>query len=185
MVSPGRAPQLDPAQQRRLAQLMRDYFDFAWRTLRRLGVAEIDLQDATQSVFGVVASKLPSIAVEREKSFVFGTAMRVASHARRARQRKRETPLEDAGTLWDESPDPEQALERRQAVEQLAEILASMDESARSAFVLFELEQLTLAEIAKLLQVPLGTVSSRLRRAREHFQRAVAGPAPALEARDG
>ena len=163
---------------------MRDYFAFAWRTLRRLGVAEPDLQDAVQNVFAVVASKLPSIALEREKSFVFGTAMRVASHARRARRRKREAPLEEAGTLWDKAPDPEQALERSRAVEQLAEILTGMDEPSRSVFVLFELEQLTLAEIASLEQIPLGTVSSRLRRAREHFQRAVAGPAPALEVRD-
>jgi RNA polymerase sigma-70 factor, ECF subfamily len=184
MVSPGRAPQLDPAQQRRLEQLMRAYFDLAWRTLRRLGVAEADLQDAAQSVFGVVASKLPSISVEREKSFVFGTAMRVASTARRSQRRKREAPLEDAGTLWDHAPDPEQALERRQAVSQLAEILSGMDEPARSVFVLFELEQLTLAEIAELEQVPVGTATSRLRRARQYFQRAVAGPSPALEAVD-
>jgi RNA polymerase sigma-70 factor, ECF subfamily len=158
----------------RLRELVREHLDFVWRTLRRLGVAPSDLQDNVQAVFSVVADKLPQIGAGSEKSFVFGTALRVASHARRARQRKRETTLEDAGSLYDPGLDPEQALERAQAVEQLAEILQGMDDGTRAVFVLFELEQLTMAEIARMQQLPLGTVASRLRRAREYFQGAVA-----------
>jgi RNA polymerase sigma-70 factor, ECF subfamily len=160
--------------EQRLHEVVRQQSDFVWRSLRRLGVREADLQDAAQSVFAVVASKLSSIAEGSEKSFVFGTVMRVASHSRRSRRRKREAPLEEAGLLLATAPDPEQALQRNQAVEQLAEIMAGMDESTRAVFVLFELEQLTMAEIARMQGAPLGTIASRLRRAREHFQAAVA-----------
>jgi RNA polymerase sigma-70 factor, ECF subfamily len=164
---------LHRAQEQRLRQMVQAHFNFAWRTLRRLGVAEADLPDAAQQVFSVVAEKLALISESAEKSFIFGTALRVASHARRAKRRKREAPLEDAGTLLDAAPNPEQALQRSQAIEQLAEILDGMDETSRAVFVLFELEQLTMAEIARLQRVPLGTVASRLRRAREQFHVAV------------
>src|SRR5687768_12326863 len=109
-----------PPGEQRLRQLVREHFALVWRTLRRLGVAEADLQDAAQSVFVVVGEKLHSIAKDREQSFVFGTALRVASHTRRSRRRKREAPLEDAGVLWDGAPTPEEALARTQALEQLA-----------------------------------------------------------------
>lgn len=173
MASRVAASKLQVKDQRRLSQLVQAYFEFTWRTLRRLGVAEADLQDGVQSVFRVVALKLGNIAEGREQSFVFGTALRVAAHCRRANQRRRETPLEDAGTLWDRAPNPEEALQRSEAIEQLAKILDGMDESLRAVFVLFELEQLTMLEISQLLQLPPGTVASRLRRARELFQLAI------------
>ena len=44
----------------------------------------------------------------------------------------------------------------------------------RAPFVLFELEEMPTAEIAKVLELPLGTVASRLRRARDDFQKIVA-----------
>jgi RNA polymerase sigma-70 factor, ECF subfamily len=161
-----------PAGEQRLRQLVREHFALVWRTLRRLGVAEADLQDAAQSVFVVVGEKLHSITTDREQSFVFGTALRVASHTRRSRRRKREASLEEAGVLWDGAPTPEEALERTQALDRLAAILNGMDEQLRSVFVLFELEQLTMIEIARLEQLPLGTVASRLRRARQYFKNA-------------
>ena len=49
-----------------------------------------------------------------------------------------------------------------------------MPEDLRTAFVLFELEELTGPEVAEVLGVPLGTTASRLRRAREHFQSSIA-----------
>lgn len=173
MAPPSSATRRSPASEQRLRQLVVLHHDFVWRTLRRLGVHEADLPDATQSVFTVVAEKLASIAVDRERSFVFGTSLRVASDARRSRRRRREAALEDAETLTDAAPSPEEALELNQARERFAEILHGMDEAQRAVFVLFELEQLTMIEIARLSDVPLGTVASRLRRARDHFRAAV------------
>ena len=163
----------DSVQDRRLRAIVTQHFDFAWRNLQRLGVVDADLQDAAQGVFAIVADKLPAIAEGSEKSFIFGTALRVASHARRRRNNRREVSLEGAKGVWDAAVDPEEALQRVQAVEQLAQILDTMDEPIRATFVLFELEQLTMAEIAGLQRIPPGTVASRLRRARDQFQAAV------------
>ena len=49
-----------------------------------------------------------------------------------------------------------------------------MDESLRAVFVLYEIEEMNLGEIARFLRVPRGTVASRLRRARAQFRKNVA-----------
>jgi RNA polymerase sigma-70 factor, ECF subfamily len=49
-------------------------------------------------------------------------------------------------------------------------LLASLPLDLRTVFVLYELEELTMAEIARALDLPMGTVASRLRRARETFE---------------
>jgi RNA polymerase sigma-70 factor (ECF subfamily) len=66
-------------------------------------------------------------------------------------------------------PGVEELIDRRRARELLDEILAAMTMELRLVFVLFEVEQLTMAEIARMLELPPGTVASRLRRAREDF----------------
>ncbi len=156
----------------RCARLLRDNLDFIARTLRRLGVAEADVEDATQRVFVVAADRLDHIEADRERSFLFGTAKRIAMATRRTRTARLEEPEEAASAVADPSPDPEQALGRRRARQLLDEILDAMPMELREIFVMYELEQLTMAEIATLVEVPAGTVASRLRRARELFQEA-------------
>ena len=159
----------DPLHEQRLRGVIEDNLHLVWRTLRRLGVDEAELEDATQKVFWVVSQKLGAIAADRERSFVFGTSLRVASHARRAHKRRREQALEDMAHPADRGPSPEDAVAQRQALDLLARILDGMPDLLRETFVLYELEQLSMVEIADMAQVPLGTVASRLRRAREHF----------------
>jgi RNA polymerase sigma factor (sigma-70 family) len=67
----------------------------------------------------------------------------------------------------------EDLLDRAKARTVLDAVLAEMPVTLRSVFVLFELEQLSTVEIAELLGVPRGTVASRLRRAREDFEKRV------------
>ncbi|MCU0686761.1 MAG: sigma-70 family RNA polymerase sigma factor [Polyangiaceae bacterium] len=155
----------------RLRRLVDTYFDFIWRSLRRLGVPEADADDAAQQVFLVVARKLPSIDPNNERSFLFGTALRVASDARRARRRRREDPT-DPGSAEpsDNAPGPEDLVAQRRARALLDEVLETMPLDLQTVFVLFELEELPTPDIASLLGIPVGTVASRLRRAREEFQ---------------
>lgn len=154
----------------RLREILETHLGFVWRTLRNLGVCESDLEDETQKVFLVLAQHLPSLDDSALRSFLFGTARRIAARSRRTRMRRREAALED----WLESADtrasPEQKAEDSQSLRLLVAILDTMPDEQRETFMLYELEQLTLAEIAELGQVPLGTVASRLRRARGHFQ---------------
>ena len=52
-------------------------------------------------------------------------------------------------------------------------ILEGMPDNLKEAFILFELEDMTVPQIAELLGIPTGTVASRLRRARALFQKCV------------
>ena len=68
-----------------------------------------------------------------------------------------------------DSPTQEELSDQLRARLLLDRILSEMTAELREVFVLFELEELAVAEVAELLSIPIGTVGSRLRRAREEF----------------
>ncbi len=153
-----------------------EHLAFVWRALRRLGVREADLPDAVQDVFLVVHRKLPEFeGRSKVTTWLFGIAMRVAKDRSRLAHVRRQVDDEDAvAGCIDESADVGAEAERRQAALILEGILEGLPIEQRAVFMLFELEGMTGEAIADLLEVPLGTVYSRLRLAREAFQRAVA-----------
>lgn len=159
--------------EQRLARIVRRDLAFVWRTLRRFGLTAADADDAAQQVFVIVSKRLAQIKPESERSFLFGTAMRIAARSRRAAHRRKE--LEPIALEEREDPhaDLDSLLQQRQARAVLDEILDRMPVELKAVFVLYELEQLTMAEIATTLDLPAGTVASRLRRARENFHAAV------------
>jgi RNA polymerase sigma-70 factor (ECF subfamily) len=123
-----------------------------------------------QRVFLTASQKLAEIAVGRERSFLFSTAAFAAANARRAHARRREVmddELLDAQV--DPSPDGERVVEMKERRRLLDQVLAEMPDDLRTVFVLFVLEGMSSPEIAELLEIPTGTVASRLRRAREAF----------------
>lgn len=158
-----------PSDAARLEAMVRENASFVWRSVRRLGVAQGDADDAAQQVLLIAARKLGAIAVGSERAFLFATALRVASKARRSSDRRREVGDDDLGERRDSAPGPEELLDRRRARALLDAVLDEMALEERAVFVLYEIEQLTMLEIAELLQIPQGTVASRLRRAREDF----------------
>jgi RNA polymerase sigma-70 factor (ECF subfamily) len=160
--------------EKRWRAIVRDHVDFIWRALRRLGVLEADLADAAQQVFLVLARKLNLVHEGSERGFLFQTAFRVASDNRRTRARRREVPDDLLALQPDERPGPDQDLEARHRRAQLDRILDRMPMDLRAVFVLSELEELTMAQIAEMMSTPPGTVASRLRRARVAFSEHVA-----------
>jgi RNA polymerase sigma-70 factor (ECF subfamily) len=163
-------PAMEPA---RLRAMMDLHFDFVWRQLRRLGLAPDLADDATQQVFIVASRKLQEIAPGRERSFLLGTAIRVASDTRRRSARRREVASDQAAETIDTAPRADELLDQQRARAMLDDVLSSMPVDLRTVFVLFELEEMTVPEIGELLELPPGTVSSRLRRARAQFEGAV------------
>lgn len=155
----------------RLAHLLEEHADFVWRSVRRLGVPESSADDAVQQVFLTLQSKLSSVAEGKERAFLFAVAMNVAAHARRTLARRREVDEDEAEDVVDGAPLPDEALDQRRARALLDEILDAMDLELRGVFVMHELEEMTMAEIAEVLALPPGTIASRLRRAREDFQK--------------
>jgi RNA polymerase sigma-70 factor (ECF subfamily) len=153
----------------RVTRMVQAHHDFIWRLLRRLGVPSADTDDATQRVFMIASRRVADIAVGSERSFLFGTALRVAPETIRAA--RRQAPLdEEAHERRDSSPGPEELTAQSRAREALEEILTAMPLELRTVLVLFELEQMTKTEVAELLELPVGTAVSRLRRAREEFR---------------
>jgi RNA polymerase sigma-70 factor (ECF subfamily) len=101
------------------------------------------------------------------------TATRVAADVRKKRARARETlDPETIAAQPSAAPLPDELLDRGRARRWLDIVLNEMPDEQRSVFVLFELEEMTMATIAESLGLAPGTVASRLRRARATFEAA-------------
>lgn len=166
--SPAAAAPAIPSDPGRLERVVRADYRFIWRLLRRLGVPQSQAEDAAQQVFLIVAERLPDITAGRERSFAFGTALRVSQSLRR--RRHRELPSEHVAERSSAGPGAEELLDQQRAREHLERVLSQMPLELRTVLILFELESMTSPEIAALIDIPLGTVASRLRRARALFR---------------
>jgi RNA polymerase sigma-70 factor, ECF subfamily len=158
----------------RLAELLRQHYARVWRTLRQIGVDEACADDAAQEVFIVLSRKLLDVREGSERSFLLSTAVRVAANYRRT-GRVRHEVVDDRAVAAERDPEPnvEQLLDQKRMRRALDELLDGWPDEIRTAFVLFELEGLSVPEISELTDTKQGTVASRLRRARELFQAGV------------
>jgi RNA polymerase sigma-70 factor (ECF subfamily) len=153
-----------------LRTLFERHYGSVWRLLRRFGVPAAELDDQAQEVFWVAARRLTDLQPGRETAFLYGVALRVASNVvRRARAAPGSAHVEQFEALIDPQPSPEEQLDQRQARQLLDQVLSRLPLELRTAFVLFELEGISVSEIAELEGIPVGTASSRLRRARQEF----------------
>lgn len=165
------------ARDQRIRRLVDAHFDAVWRLVRRLGVPENEADDAAQRAFVVAVRRLDEIDPNRERAYLMGIAARTASETRRTLRRRREDAVAEDAEWADPAPDPESQIDRRRARARLDAIVASMPVEIGTVFVLREIEGMTLPEIAQMHGIPLGTATSRLRRARELFRKGCAdGP---------
>jgi RNA polymerase sigma-70 factor (ECF subfamily) len=152
----------------------RRHAPLVWRVLRRLGVPPADTEDVAQDVFTVVYRKLPGFAGRSTlRTWICGIAVKRALDYRRRGHVRREvataTPVEqvaDAPQLA--------AVERREARACLDHLISELDEEKRVVFVLYEIEELTMAEVAEAAGCPLQTAYTRLHTARRQVEAAVA-----------
>lgn len=147
----------------------RAYFDFVWRTLRRLGVPQSSLDDAAQEVFLVVHRRFSDFHPgTSEKAWLFAIAQRVASDQRRSARRKTSqlVPLSEHAST---SAGPFEGALSRQAHDLVIDFLVTLDEERRMTFILSELEQMAAPEIARLARVNLNTVYYRIASSRRAF----------------
>lgn len=159
------------AERRARLERLATHFDRVWRFVRRMGAPAHLADDLAQESFAITATNLVRIEPGKEAAYFLSTAIRKVRETRRGFARVSDVPPEpisrDAGAdaLLDEA--------RARAV--LDASLGELDPDLRAVFVLHELEDLTMAEIAEALEIPSGTVASRLRRAREHWSAVVRG----------
>jgi RNA polymerase sigma-70 factor (ECF subfamily) len=147
-----------------------EYAPFMWRSLRRLGVREPDLADACQEAFLVVHRKLSEFDGRSTlRTWLFGICLRLASNWRRriyARPEIATDSVPDSAEL----PIQGEAMQRRQARVLLDGILDQLDEEKRAVFVLYELENWPMNEVAAAAECPLQTAYSRLHAARRQVE---------------
>lgn len=161
----------------RLAAIVTDHFEFVWRLLRRNGLTPEDADDATQQVFMTATQKLDRIRPGSERTFLYGTALRVAANARRSTRRRGFAQLLPE-THPDRGAGPEARVELARAWALVDTLLAALPGELARVLALAEIEELEVKEIAELERIPVGTAASRLRRARERFQQELAARGP-------
>jgi RNA polymerase sigma-70 factor (ECF subfamily) len=162
------------------AEVYETYFKFVWRSARRLGTPEPNLDDVVQEIFMVAFRRQDEFEGRSSvKTWLYGIVFNVVRSHRRelaqkhpqalAGERRAETDL-----LVDDADGPHERASKNEAAQVVDRFLDGLDDDRRAVFVLAELEQLTAPEIATVVNAPLNTVYSRLRLARLDFAKAVA-----------
>jgi RNA polymerase sigma-70 factor, ECF subfamily len=174
----GMAVSTDDAEARARAfrTLYETQLDFVWRNLRRLGVSDSEAEDRAQEVFVVAHRRFDEFEDRGRgpRAWLFQIVLRVASDARRHKRRHPEFP--DGGDAVERvsvEPAQAEAMTRRDNLARLDAALSVLDLDRRAVLVLHEIEEMTAPEIAQVLNVPLNTVYSRLRVAREKLEQAL------------
>jgi RNA polymerase sigma-70 factor (ECF subfamily) len=168
--------------------IYRQYFDFVWSSVRRLGVSPAATDDIVQEVFIVIHARLHTLErPEALRSWIYGIVRRTVSGHHRSRRVK-----EASGAALAVEPDtqpqprtPLDLVEQNAKVQLLFSLLEGIDEAKREVFMMAELDELTVPEIAEILEIPLNTAYSRLRAARQAFEQALVRHDARLERRGG
>jgi RNA polymerase sigma-70 factor (ECF subfamily) len=165
--------------------LYRQYFDFVWSSVRRLGVSPAAADDVVQEIFIVIHSRLHTLEKpDALRSWIYSVVRRTVSGHHRAKR-----SMQASGEVLAAEPEarrfpatPLDIAEQNDKVKLLFSLLDELDEPKREVFMMAELDELTVPEIAEILEIPLNTAYSRLRAARQAFEEALAQRSTPLEA---
>lgn len=152
--------------------IYREYFDFACRSLRLLGVSSDALEDAAQDVFSIASRRLGEFEGRSSiKTWIFAIVQGVASNRRRM-QRRKHAPLEplQPDDTAAEGPTPEAEAQAAQSVAMIQAFCDNLDEGRRALLVLGLIEGVPMRELASTLGIPLHTAYSRIRALRQSLE---------------
>lgn len=161
------------------------YKDPVWRLARRMSRTDEDALDATQEIFVRVWRGLPGFrGASKLSTWVFQVAWNcLRSRHRRSRGALHLVEVPTASTdpaegieVRDPAPDPERQAVATQLLERVDAALGRLPDEQRAVIWLRDAEGLSYEEIARALDVPIGTVRSRLARARAALREAVERP---------
>jgi RNA polymerase sigma-70 factor (ECF subfamily) len=153
-----------------LLQLHRSYFDFTWRSLRNLGVARLDLEDAVQDVWLAAHRQLGTFeGRSTPRTWLFGITLNTArNYRRRARRHPSAAPLSDQVATLGPSPDVEH--EGSEALALVRRFVEQLEEPRRILFVVYLMENVPAAEVAEILGIDPPTLYERARQLRRSFR---------------
>jgi RNA polymerase sigma factor (sigma-70 family) len=148
------------------------HLNAAYRFARCLAPSPSDADDLVQEAILRAYRGFDGLRGADAKAWLLTIVRNCHSTARRQEQRRGLVPLpdendeQDGRALIDTGPDPESASIRRDEQRTLEKLIAGMPENYREALILREIEDLGYQEIAAVINVPIGTVMSRLESAR-------------------
>jgi RNA polymerase sigma-70 factor (ECF subfamily) len=171
-------PTVEGAQVAEFQTIFESHFPYVCRSLRRLGVAEAEVEDLAQELFVTVYDRLASYDRARPiRPWLFAFAVRIAAnHKRGARVRREIVDGENVAPV--EQGTPEDHLSDRRRQEIVLKALERVPVERRAALVLHDVDGFAAPEIAEALGIPINTVYSRVRVARQELQRAIERLAP-------
>lgn len=149
--------------------LYREHFDFVFRSVRRLGIAEAQIDDVVQEVFLIALRRLADFQLgTNARAWLFSIASRTSANHRRGQRRNllRHAPLQD---LADVAPSPFERAACRDAARVLQRFLDELSDDKRDLFILSELEGMSGPELAAIYDANLNTVYARIRAVRQEL----------------
>ena len=156
-----------PATAARFSALFSEHAPFVLRVMRHLGVAQADLNDQSQEVFVAVFQGLAGFeGRSSERTWIYGICVRVASNYRRRAYVRRERAVSEPPEQ-SSATDQHAELEQARGAAELGRLLDCLDADKREVFVLYEIEELPMKDVAAACDCPLQTAYSRLRAARK------------------
>lgn len=160
-------------------RLVDEYYAALYRYAFRLSGTAADAEDLTQETFCKAQRGIGQLRDgHRAKAWLFSILRNAYLHGARSQRRRQFVSLEDAGELVGDLPEPLPDVDP----EQLQAALDELPEAFRTPVILFYFEDFTYREIAEQMDLPLGTVMSRLARAKAYLRSrllrsaALAGP---------
>jgi RNA polymerase sigma-70 factor (ECF subfamily) len=154
-----------------LSEIYRAELRYVWRLVWQLGVAEREIEDLVHDVFVVVYRQLPTYDTSRPlRPWLAGIAFRVVSNHRRRFCNRNELAAQPLIDIYAQDTScTEQKVLRRQEQHLVRRALDRLAPERRAVFVLHELNELSMPEVAQIIDTPLNTLYSRLRLARRQF----------------
>jgi RNA polymerase sigma-70 factor (ECF subfamily) len=166
-----------PGRQRTVHQLVEDHYTALYRYAYRLSGSAADAEDLTQETYCKAQTHLAQLRDPgRAKPWLFSILRNAYLHRVRSERQERRVPLDEVGDLAEPLPEPLPAVDP----ERLQEALNELPEVFRTPIILYYFEDFSYRDIADQMDLPLGTVMSRLARAKAHLRARLLPAAPAL-----
>jgi RNA polymerase sigma-70 factor (ECF subfamily) len=172
-----------PGSQRNVQRLVDEYYAALYRYAYRLTGSSADAEDLTQEAFCKAQLNLGQLRDStRSRPWLFSILRNAYLHRIRAERQARWVSLEGATDV----PEPTIEAEVPPEIdpERLQQALSELHEGFRTPVILFYFEDFSYRDIAEQMDLPIGTVMSRLARAKAHLRARLLVPAPAGVAPD-
>jgi len=166
-----------PGSQRSVQKLVEEHYSALYRYAYRLTGSAVDAEDLTQDTFCQAQLKLGQLRDRaRAKAWLFSILRNAYLHRVRATRQEHVVSLEWVGDLPERLPDPLPEVEP----ERLQQALNELPEVFRTPVILYYFEDFSYRDIAEQMDLPIGTVMSRLARAKGHLRARLLQVSPAV-----